>query len=301
MSKTSVIILHYQSSDDTLRCFQSLLQEKDCNKYLSIIIVFNSLDASLLSFFRIKHPETILLPYVDNIGFAGGMNRGIRKAIEFGSDNIIILNNDTIVAKGLVSQLVIYASGDKSIGLISPKIYFSPGSEYHKNRYKKEEKGKVIWYAGGTIDWSNIYGYNHGVDEVDIGQYDIISETDFATGCCMLIKRSVIEKIGYFDEKYFLYYEDVDYSMRAKDNGFRVMYYPNTYLWHKNASSSGKPGSSTHIYYQNRNRLYFGYKYAAWNTKKALALNSLKMLFKGHTQSRSAVDYYFGRMGKRKI
>lgn len=301
MSKTSVIILHFNSSDDTLKCFQSLLQKKDWHKYFSIIIVLNSSDASLVSFLGKKHPEVLLLENLENIGFAGGVNRGIKKAKEIGSDNIIILNNDTIVPTGLVAGLATYADSDKSIGLVSPKIYFSPGFEYHKDRYKNWEKGKVIWYAGGIIDWSNIYGCHRGVDEVDKGQYDKTAQTDFATGCCMLIKRQVIEKIGYFDEKYYLYFEDVDYSMRARENGFKVMYCPNAYLWHKNASSSGKPGSLTHVYYQNRNRLYFGYKYAASNTKKALILDSLKMFIKGGIPSRSVIDYYFGRMGKRKI
>lgn len=301
MSKTSVIILHFNSRDDTLKCLQSLLKEQIRNEYFSIIIVFNSVDPSLVSFLRKKHPEVFLLENPENIGFAGGVNRGIKKAIESGSDNIIILNNDTIVAKGLVSRLVTYASRDKSIGLVSPKIYFSPGSEYHKNRYKLQEKGKVIWYAGGIIDWSNIYGQHKGVDEVDHGQYNIITETDFATGCCMLVKKSVIDKTGYFDEKYFLYFEDVDYSVRAKDKGFKVMYYPDACLWHKNASSSGKPGSPTHVYYQNRNRLYFGFRYAPWKTKRALAVDSLKMIFKGSIPSKSVIDYYFGRMGKRII
>lgn len=300
MSKTTVVILHYYSSKDTIDCLQSLIQEDKHTNY-SIIVVFNSQDARLSQLLKMEYPGVIIILNRDNIGFAGGVNRGIVKAEEIGSENIIILNNDTIISEGLISGLVAYANKEKTIGLVSPKIYFSPGFEYHKNRYKTEEKGKVIWYGGGMIDWLNIYGHHRGVDEVDKGQYNKITETDYATGCCMLIKKSVIDKIGYFNEKYFLYFEDVDYSVRTKEHGFKVFYYPKTYIWHKNASSSDKPGSLTHIYYQNRNRLYFGYKYASWRAKKALLFDSMKMLLRRGIQSKAVRDYYFGLMGKRKI
>lgn len=112
----------------------------------------------------------------------------------------------------------------------------------------------------------------------------------------MLISRDLIEHIGLLDEKYFLYYEDVDYSIRAIKAGFKIYYLPKAHIWHKNASSSGKPGSKLHIYYQERNRLYFGFKYASIKTKKSLIFDSLRILFKGNVYRDAIVDYYSGRM-----
>lgn len=209
------------------------------------------------------------------------------------------MNNDTIVSQDFLTSLIDFAKDKEDLGIVSPKIYFAPGFEYHKDRYKKADQGKVIWYAGGKIDWENIYASHIGVDEVDQGQYDKAKEIDFATGCCMLIKRDVLEKVGLFDKNYFVYFEDVDLSTRAKKAGFKVYYTPNTFLWHKNASSSGKPGSSLHVYYQTRNRLYFGLKYAHIKTKIHLIRDALFMTFGGNpAQKKACLDFFTNKMGK---
>lgn len=298
MVKTALIILHYKGEDDTKACLDSLRDSKIQNIDLSLIVVANNPSASLVSDARTVYPELTLIENKENVGFAEGNNIGIRKALELQCEYIVLLNNDTLVSSDIISKLVTHANSQNSIGLISPKIYFAKGYEYHKERYKENERGKVIWYGGGQIDWQNVYASHYGVDEVDIGQYDKIRETDFATGCCMLIKRNVVEKIGFFDKKYFLYFEDVDYSIRAKKNGFRVLYFPEACLWHKNASSSDKPGSSIHMYYQTRNRLYFGYKYAPFKTKKSLFFDSLRLYRKNGIMRKAVSDFYLGRMGR---
>lgn len=299
MVKTALIILHYKGEDDTKACLDSLRDSKIQNIDLSLIVVANNPSASLVSDVRTVYPELTLIENKENVGFAEGNNIGIRKALELQCEYIVLLNNDTLVSSDIISKLVTHANSQDSIGLISPKIYFAKGYEYHKERYKENERGKVIWYGGGQIDWQNVYASHYGVDEVDVGQYDKIRETDFTTGCCMLIKRNVVEKIGFFDKKYFLYFEDVDYSIRAKKNGFRVLYFPEACLWHKNASSSDKPGSSIHMYYQTRNRLYFGYKYAPFKTKKSLFFDSLRLYRKNGIMRKAVSDFYLGRMGRK--
>jgi len=109
-----------------------------------------------------------------------------------------------------------------------------------------------------------------GVDEVDRGQFAKRKLITFATGACMLVKRSVFEKIGYFDEKYFLYLEDMDFCVRAKNAGFKIIFEPEAVLWHKNASSSGGSGSALQDYFITRNRLLFAFKFASIRTKFAL-------------------------------
>ncbi|OGL47210.1 MAG: hypothetical protein A2161_14515 [Candidatus Schekmanbacteria bacterium RBG_13_48_7] len=192
--------------------------------------------------------------------------------------------------------MVRYSDSDSKIGLVSPKIYFAKGYEFYKKRYQKSDLGKIIWYAGGLVDWKNMYATHRGVDEVDYGQYARSCDTEFATGCCLLIKKKVIDTVGLFDRNYFLYFEDLDLSIRSKNMGFKVKYYPEVYLWHKNAASSDKPGSKIQVYYQTRNRLYFGYKYATLSTKKSLFLDSLRLLKKGNPYTSGVIDYYLGRM-----
>lgn len=300
MSKTAVVILHYKGIENTLSCISSLYQKASNSEVYYTVVVANS-DGGIKKAVSTHHRQTDIIVNRSNLGFSGGNNIGISWALKKGCDFIILLNNDAEIETGLIERLTQFAGKNPQIGLISPKIYFAPLSEYHQEKYRQKDRGKVIWYAGGEMDWNNCYASHRGVDMVDRGQYDDIEETDFATGCCMLITRKVVEKIGLLDEKYFLYYEDVDYSLRARDAGFKIMYFPSTCLWHKNADSSGRPGSPVHIYYQTRNRLYLGYKYAPFMTKKSLFLESIRHLFRRDQRSRAVLDYYMGKMGKRKI
>ncbi len=299
MDKAAIVIIHYNGEADTRECINSILiNHKKGGKFYTIVVDNSAANkASFVSDLKKDYPDLVIIENKINTGFAGGNNIGIRKALDLGCKYILLLNNDTIVSLEMLDKLLAFAQSDDQIGLVSPKIYFAKGYEYHKDRYKNEEKGRVIWYAGGILDRQNIYASHRGVDEVDHGQYDQTAETDFSVGCCMFINKKTIEQVGLFDERYFLYYEDIDYSERVKRKGMKIIYYPGTFLWHKNASSSGKPGSKLHIYFQNRNRLYFGFKYASLYTKKSLFLDSLRILKKGSVYSKSVIDYYLGRMG----
>lgn len=301
MDKTAVVILHYQNVGDTLACLDSLYQEGNKMRNWFVIIVDNSSSSGFSKELKKKYGQLDVIGNKKNLGFSIGNNLGIKKALSENCSAVILLNNDTIVSAGMVNALIRYGKSNRHIGLISPKIYFASGYEYHRQRYSIQDRGKVLWYAGGVIDWNNMYALHKGVDEVDTGQYNSITDTDFATGCCLFIKKEVFEKIGYFNEKYFLYYEDVDLSIRAKKAGFRVVYYPKTFLWHKNAASSGGPGSDSHVYYQTRNRLYLGMRYAPIGTKKSLIVESFKGLFKNPTVKQAVLAYYRGKMGEREI
>lgn len=297
MIDTAIIILHYKNKIDTLECIKSIFNSDDEDNNFIVILINNSSADDLKNSLERISDKIILIQNDINTGFAQGNNIGIRKAIKLDCKNIILLNNDTLIKPDSLKRLVEYADSNKDVGIFSPKIYFASGFEFYNKKYKESDKGKVIWYAGGKIDWKNIYASHIGVDEVDNGQFDKISDTDFATGCCLLIKKEIIDKIGYFDEKYYLYYEDIDLSLRAKKHGYRVVYNPSTSIWHKNASSSGKPGSLLHQYYQTRNRLYFGLKYANLKLKALLIKESLQMLSQGGIRRKSIIDYYTGHMG----
>ncbi len=294
--KVFVVVLNYNGGKDTVDCLKSLFQVNQTNYNLSVIVVDNHSIDNSLSLIKPSAPA-VIIENKENLGFTGGNNAGIKEALEKGADYILLLNNDTYVDKDLVKNLLIPFQKDAKIGIVSPKIYFAKGHEYHFDRYQESQRGRVIWYAGGKIDWQNIILSHRGVNEVDEGQYKA-GETEFISGCAMMIKPDVLKKIGLFDNDYFLYLEDADLCQRAKNAGYKLWYEPSGSVWHKNAASSGKPGSSLHIYYQTRNRLMFGYKYAGIRTKFALLRESLKDLSGGGIKAKAVMDYYFRRWGR---
>lgn len=295
--KIAIIVLHYKGKDLTYGCLKSLKNVRDDHFLLFKILIDNN-SCEPIDNLKKKFKDIELIKNSQNLGFAEGNNVGIRYALKNGADYILILNNDTTVDKDFLFQLIKQADLINQSGILGPKIYFAPGYEYHKRRYKKEDLGKVFWYAGGIIDWKNVYCFHRGVDEVDKGQYDKVEETDFVSGCAMLVKREVFEKIGLFDSRYFLYLEDVDFCVRAKEAGFKITYVPQAKVWHYNAGSS-KVGGELHDYFITRNRMIFGLKYASFKTKFSLIKESLKILLNGRPWQKIAIkDFYFQKFGK---
>lgn len=296
--KVSIVILNWNRKQDTLECLKDVRLLNLKNLDLEIIVVDNgSTDGSVSDIKKQKIKNLVVLENKKNLGYSGGNNVGIKHALSRDANYILILNNDTWLPKNLLENLVNAAQNHPDAAIFSPKIYFAPGFEFHK-KYKDKQKGKVLWYAGGEMDWQNLLGKNIGVDEVDIGQYDKIRKIDFATGACFLIRSEVLKKVGLFDEKYFLYMEDVDLSERIKKAGWKVIYIPTAYLWHKVSQSSGI-GSNLNDYYIARNRLLFGFKFAAFRTKIALLKESLKILQNGRNwQKKGIIDFYLRRFGK---
>lgn len=296
MKKVFISIINFNGRKNTLDCLDSIKKVDKNNFDLKVVVIDNG---SSEKFDLPKaYSDVVLIKSSENLGFAGGHNKVIKYALEKGADYILILNNDTVIDKKLVNELFKTIT-TRNAGVVAPKIYFYPGFEFHKDRYKKQEQGHVFWFTGGEMDWRNVIGHHRGVDEVDKGQYDKTSEINFASGACMLIKREVLEKIGLFDERYFLYYEDNDLSQRAKSSKFKIIYNPKAVLWHKNAGSVGGSGSQLQDYYITRNRMLFGMKFAPVRSKISLIRESLKLLMSGRPwQKRGIVDFYTGNLGK---
>lgn len=300
MKHIFVSLLNFNGKKNTFACLESLKNARRETFKITVVVVDNySKEKFNLKNGSIGEMPLVVIKNDRNLGFAGGNNIGIKYALENGADYVLILNNDTYVDKDFLVELLKVAEQNNSVGILVPKIYFASGFEFHKNRYSQKEKGKVFWYGGGKMDWANVIGHHRGVDEVDIGQYDKTEETEIATGCCMLIKKEVFKNIGLFDDKYFLYYEDADLSIRAKKKGFQIVYVPTSIIWHKNAGSAGGSGSVLQDYYITRSRLLFGFRYASTRSKLALFRESLSILFRGRQwQKRGIIDFYLGRMGK---
>lgn len=299
MKKVFIVILNFNGSESTIACLESINKLKVNHEIkIEIIVVDNaSIDGSVEKISK-QFKDVILIENKINMGFSGGCNEGARMAIKSGADYVAFLNNDTIVDKDLIETLIKTAE-DTNAGGVVPKIYFQKGYEFHKDKYKSSDLGNIIWYAGGEMDWDNLIGKNIGVDEVDKGQFDIRQETELATGCCFMVRAEVLEKVGLFDDRYFLYYEDADLTQRIKRAGRKIIYEPSAILWHKNADSSGGSGSDLQDYYITRNRLLFGLRYAPVRTKAALLKESAVLLTSGRKWQKKGVrDYYLRKFGR---
>jgi hypothetical protein len=298
MTKVFLVILNWNGGEMTLDCLRSVADiKKDKLAVITLVVDNGSVDNSVKEIQK-RYPEVRIVTNEKNLGFAEGNNVGIRVALAEGADFVCLLNNDVRVRADFLTELIKVADSDDQIGIVGGRIYFEKGYEFHKERYQKKDLGKVIWYAGGKIDWQNVYASHRGVDEVDKGQYDKTEETEYVTGCLMLVKRKVFEKIGLIDPKYFLYFEENDFCQKAKKAGFKLFYAPKAVIWHLNAGSSGV-GSSLQEYFITRNRLLFGFRWAPWRTKMALAKESFKFLFKGRPWQKTGVrDFYLGRFGR---
>ncbi len=208
----------------------------------------------------------------NNRGYAYGVNLGLKKAITQGHDVFCVINNDTYFNNSFVGSVLSSIINHPS-SIIGGKIYYAPGYEYHKDRYQKNDSGKVFWYAGGRVDWKHALTPHRGVDNIDKGQYDKFENTEFVNGCLMCFDKKVVDKIGFWDKKYFLYFEDADFCERAKRVNISLYYDPSIVIWHKNAQSTGGAGSKLHQKFQKINRLRFGLHYAPLKTKFHLLKN----------------------------
>lgn len=238
--KVSIVVLNWNGYKDTLECVQSL--RKVLYPALEIMVVDNgSIDGSLNALKR-RFPSG--LKFIEtgrNLGFAGGCNAGIRQALKDGADYVLLLNNDTVVAPDFVSELVAAAKGEPEAGILCSKVYF-------------HDRPDVIWYSGAyfnsLIGWGRHLGFNKKG-----GGESGVCETGRPTGCAMMVRRDLCERTGLFDEDYFCYAEDLDWGMRARKAGFKVLYVPSSRVWHKVSASSGAVGTAASLYYSTRNTL----------------------------------------------
>jgi GT2 family glycosyltransferase len=260
--KVFIIILNWNNWPDTLECLESL-KNNDYPNYQVVIIDNGSQEKP-----PAPNPEIKIIYNRENLGFSGGNNVGIKYALGKGADYILLLNNDTIVSHDFSSKLVEAGESDERFGLLGPKIYFT-------------DEPKKIWFAGGHVNWLYNKGEMRGFNEIDKGQYDSpsIQETEYITGCCLLIKRKVIEKIGLMPEDYFLYYEDTDWSLKAQRAGFKCIFVPTAKIWHKGSKSS-QEGSPSYIYYHIRNGLILAQRYAPWYIKPLVHLDVWRRIVK---------------------
>lgn len=234
-----IIILHYRNIKDTLLCLQSIAG-LNCDR-LSIkviLIVNNSIIKIQKSKLYRKIQSLQIIQNTKNLGFAGGMNVGIREALnDKRTDYILILNNDTIVPADLLTKLL-----EQPSDITAPVIKFR-----WEGKWVYDYGGKVNWWTGRTL---HIESTNKQI--IQLSNQPI----DYVSGCCMMIKRRVFEKIGLFDENYFFYFEDADFCTRAKRAGFDITVNPKVTVFHKLGGAVGR-WSNRAIFYNLRSNFIF--------------------------------------------
>jgi len=245
--KVSIIVLNWNGRSDTLECLQSL-RSVDYVRYDIIVVDNGSEDGSVGAIVR-RFPEVKVIETGKNLGYAGGNNVGLNYVLNSDAEFVLLLNNDTIVDSNLVSHLVAAARDHADAAFFSPKIYF----------YSEPTK---IWFAGGK--WveakARFFHSGYGLEDTN-NQFNAIADIDFVCGCALLARTSVIRQIGLLDERFFLVFEDVDWSYRARAAGFRLIFVPEAVLWHKVSRSFGGKTSPVISYFHTRNRLLWGKKH----------------------------------------
>ena len=244
--KVSIIILNWNGLEDTIECLESL--KKISYQNYEVTVVDNGSSGNDAQVLKQKFGDYIFLIENDkNYGCAGGMNIGIKYALNnLAADYILELNNDIIVDPEFLNHLVNEANTDPLIGITGPKIY-----QYNAPCLINCAGCLNRLCTGGAI--------GIGAYETDRGQYDTKSIVDHFNAC-MLIKASVIRKIGCFDETYFCHWEMNDFCIRAKKAGFSIIYIPESKIWHKADRTASKIKGLSQ-YFAIRNSFKFTRKY----------------------------------------
>ncbi|MDE6846687.1 MAG: glycosyltransferase family 2 protein [Lachnospiraceae bacterium] len=238
----SVILINYNGKKYNDACISSILGSTIA-KRIQIVVVDNASTDDSLSALRGRwggHEQIHLIELNDNYGFSKANNEGIRWSMEQGIDYYLLLNNDTEIEPDTIEQMM--RCGQKTKNIVVPKVLYA-------------DRKNVIWCAGGTFTpvlWKTIQS---GLDQTDSGQFDVSGECLFANGCALLLSREIVERTGFLDERFFLYYEDVEYSMRAAQNSIGIYYCAEAVVYHKVNGSTGGNERPANAYYITRNWL----------------------------------------------
>jgi GT2 family glycosyltransferase len=260
----AAVVLNWNRRDETLACLESLAASDWPD--LTMIVVDNASEEEIETALAERFPDVLLVRNDSNLGFAGGMNAGIRRALETGADYLLLLNNDTVVDQALVAELVEAARERPDAGIVSPLEFFRDSPE-------------IVSSAGLRCDLRRAYqGPPLQRGERDVGQFRGVREADASSGTAMLVPAPVVREVGLLDEALYLYIEDVDWAFRMRSTGRRVYVALGARIWHGNATSSGGEDSPRLTYYQTRNTFVVTARHAPMRGPRA-AIRHCEILF----------------------
>lgn len=239
--EVTVIIINWKLPEKTIECLNSLAQLE--LPHQTIVVDNGSADQSIP---RIQQafPDITLISLPENVGFGTACNLAVARALEnLACNYVLLLNNDAIIHPLALTALVQTAVAHPSVGILGPKIYY-------------RHQSQMFWYAGARCRRGVLAAADTGRGEQDCGQFDTRREVDFVFGAAMLIRREVFARIGFFDERFFLYLEDMDFCLRARKAGFLLHFVPQAHVWHHGSASTKNNGAFRRYHYARSTVLF---------------------------------------------
>ena len=251
--RCTVIVLNFNGEHLLPACLDSLAAQSGTN--IDTVVIDNASTDGSADLVAQKYPWVRFIRLEKNSGFSIANNLAIRDALERGSDYVLLLNNDTFAAPDFVSEMLAIIEADSSIAVVSPKIFFA-------------HRPDRLWYAGGDFSlWTSATSHR-GWKEIDLGQFDNMQGVTQATGCAMLVRCSTLRHVGLLDEQFWIYAEDLDWSVRFVKKGYRIAFAPKSHLWHldgaTNVKALGSGSQAVRQFLSSRNMVLVMRKHVRW-------------------------------------
>jgi hypothetical protein len=296
LARVVSVILNTNRREDTLACLASIRQNRYANHH--VIVLDNASSDGSVGAIRTQYPEVEIINLTQNLGYAGNNNVGIEVALAHGAEWVFVLNEDTVLAPDCIARLVEAGESDAKVGIVGPLVYHF-------------DEPTVIQSAGGRIDqaWR---AWHIGQNVEDSGEFAAPQAVDWISGCAIMVRRALIEEVGMLDERFYYYWEETEWCVRARAKGWRALMTPHAKLWHKGVRRNYLPSPNV-TYYNTRNRLLFMQKHHAplfaWMTVwgqigRTFASWTLKAQWRGQRSHRDALwqgatDFVRQRWGQR--
>jgi len=289
------IVVTYNSAGYIGACLDSLAKSP---VPLDVVVVDNGSSDGTAAAVRRAHPSVVVVAQA-NLGYAGGNNAGLARACDTGCRYAFIVNPDVVIDPGCVAHLVAHMDAHPDVAIACPKIL--------------RPDRRTIWFAGATINWEEGVSNHRGQDQPDEGQFDEAGPMDRACGAAMLVRMSAVERVGRMPEDYFLYFEEMDWSLRFVAAGYGLAYVPSASCLHDASSSTGHMSPLVY-YYMTRNNLLFMSRFgrdhwasfsaalrrrSLFNVRWWLARPSAGNLCRVWAVARGYADFRLGRLGRR--
>lgn len=240
-ARVSIVVLNWNGLKDTVECLESV--QKIDYPNLDVVVVDNGSADGSPTIIRERFPQVSVIETGRNLGYTGGNNCGIRHALTGGADWVFLLNNDAVLHPAAVDALAEVGMRHPHVGALGAKIY----------TYGTVDE---IWYAGARWRPESASFIHIGQGQTDRdGRFSQLEETDYACGCAMLVRADTFQRVGLFDPRFFLLFEESDWCYRARRLGYRSLFVPEAKVWHKRSVSFGGRWSPLYAYFWSRNRL----------------------------------------------
>ncbi|HUQ79577.1 MAG TPA: glycosyltransferase family 2 protein [Gemmatimonadaceae bacterium] len=253
------VVVNWRQADATLACLASL--ERAGVDLGHVIVIDNGSGDDSTERVREAHANVTVLAQTQNLGFARAVNIGAEYALERGAGAVFILNNDAEVLPGVLDELARSLARSPRVGLVTAKVYLT-------------ERPGHLWAVGGTFTGRRVV--EMGAGERDVGTYDD-ARIDFAYGCALLVRARTYRDLRGFDERFFLYYEDIDLCLRARDAGWEVAFAPNAHVLHEGSKSTEDEPESK-VYHHARSRLLFFARHARGKQRALFAMSEVAFI-----------------------